>query len=155
MAADEAAAPRRRGAGLGALAACLLLPLLAAAACRDSGGQDGAPGPFLVELAPDAAHELLSKSAGDPGFIILDVRAPADFAAERIEAAVNLDISDSAFQDRLGGFDRGPSFFVYCQHGGRSAQAADTMQAMGFRRIYVLQGGLEAWKLAGFPLAGP
>ncbi|MEJ1959240.1 MAG: rhodanese-like domain-containing protein [Nitrosomonadales bacterium] len=36
--------------------------------------------------------------------------------------------------------------------GGRSAQAAAFAAAQGFTDVYNLQGGIEAWAQAGFPI---
>jgi rhodanese-related sulfurtransferase len=39
---------------------------------------------------------------------------------------------------------------LYCASGGRSALAADTLQDLGYSRVAHLNGGLKAWREAGF-----
>ncbi|MBP6457977.1 MAG: sulfurtransferase, partial [Pseudoxanthomonas sp.] len=41
---------------------------------------------------------------------------------------------------------------LYCLTGGRSALAADSLQALGFTRVRSLAGGLTAWRNADLPL---
>ncbi len=41
---------------------------------------------------------------------------------------------------------------LYCQNGSRSALAADTLQQMGFEKVYNLAGGIEMWQAEGFAL---
>ena len=40
---------------------------------------------------------------------------------------------------------------LVCRSGKRAAQAADTLERLGFQNVNVLQGGFEAWKAAGLP----
>lgn len=44
---------------------------------------------------------------------------------------------------------------LYCASGGRSALAAATLQAMGYRDVAHLEGGVNAWAKSGLPLFGP
>jgi rhodanese-related sulfurtransferase len=39
---------------------------------------------------------------------------------------------------------------LYCASGGRSALAADTLQDLGYSRVAHINGGLKAWREAGF-----
>lgn len=46
---------------------------------------------------------------------------------------------------------------VYCQGGGRSAVAADTLTKMGYSHVSSLAGGFAAYRAAGLPVdsSGP
>ena len=44
-----------------------------------------------------------------------------------------------------GGFERGAPVVVYCQSGGRSALAAQTLATLGFGQVMSLAGGWAAW----------
>jgi rhodanese-related sulfurtransferase len=46
-------------------------------------------------------------------------------------------------------FDPARRTILYCASGGRSALAADMLQALGYRRVAHLSGGLKAWREAG------
>lgn len=52
-------------------------------------------------------------------------------------------------------FDPERSLILYCSTGERSAMAAATLQAMGYRDVRVLDGGIEAWKQMGLPVEMP
>jgi rhodanese-related sulfurtransferase len=43
---------------------------------------------------------------------------------------------------------------LHCARGGRSARAAVTLAAMGYRDVAHLDGGLTAWRQAGLPVGG-
>jgi len=42
---------------------------------------------------------------------------------------------------------------IYCQSGGRSAQACGWLGDQGFEKVFNLQGGVTAWSREGLPLA--
>jgi rhodanese-related sulfurtransferase len=42
---------------------------------------------------------------------------------------------------------------LHCASGGRSALAAETLQQLGFRSVAHLDGGINAWRTAGKPVA--
>jgi rhodanese-related sulfurtransferase len=41
---------------------------------------------------------------------------------------------------------------VYCELGRISTLAAATLREMGFRRAVALDGGMQAWREAGYPV---
>lgn len=47
-------------------------------------------------------------------------------------------------------FDKNKRIILHCASGGRSALAAVTLQRMGYDVAH-LEGGIKAWKDAGFP----
>jgi len=76
--------------------------------------------------------------------LLIDVRNPEEFRAERIEGARNVPV-DSIRND-LGGLDRDTPLLIYCKTGRRSIRAFDQLNEMGFHNIIVLDGGIEALK---------
>jgi rhodanese-related sulfurtransferase len=45
---------------------------------------------------------------------------------------------------------------VYCEFGRISTLATATLREMGFQRAIALDGGMKAWREAGYPLkSGP
>lgn len=103
-----------------------------------------------TDLSVEEAHALIQERAGDPEFVLLDVRTPEEFAAEHIEGAVNLDWYDPAFRDEVRAFERGATYLVYCRTGVRSAEAAAMMVEEGFDEVYNMEEGITAWKAAGY-----
>lgn len=49
-------------------------------------------------------------------------------------------------------FDPERLLILYCSTGERSALAGAVLRWMGYRDVYVLYGGIEAWKREGLPL---
>ena len=47
-------------------------------------------------------------------------------------------------------FDPARRTILYCASGGRSALATVTLQELGYTRVAHLEGGLNAWREAGF-----
>ena len=85
---------------------------------------------------------------------LLDVRTPEEFGVEHLENADNVNINSADFESKAAKYDKSKPIFVYCKVGGRSAQAADKLVAMGFTEVYNLEGGIMKWTTAGMPKAG-
>ena len=48
--------------------------------------------------------------------------------------------------------DKQASIVLYCGGGYRSALAADALQQMGYTNVISMDGGIKAWREAGFPM---
>lgn len=85
--------------------------------------------------------------------VLLDVREPDEFRAERIAGARSMPLSRFRPGD-VGPID-GRRIVTQCKGGRRSADAA---RALGAARlsdhtgVFSLRGGIEAWKAAGLPV---
>jgi len=104
-------------------------------------------------LSPAEARETIGKRSADPGFVLLDVRTPKEFDAERIEGAVMVDYLSPSFRDEIAKLDREKTFLVYCRTGNRTKGALKVMRELGFRNVSHLADGITGWKKAGFPTA--
>ena len=74
--------------------------------------------------------------------LLVDVRTQEEWATAKVESAVFL---DDALRGKLEGADRDQTIVFLCHHGMRSQQAATHLLATGFRDVYNLQGGIDAW----------
>ncbi|MGR3279882.1 rhodanese-like domain-containing protein [Acaryochloris marina NIES-2412] len=81
--------------------------------------------------------------------LLIDVREPQEFAQSHIPEAKLMPITkfDPAKVPR----PQGQKIVLQCQSGKRSTQAAHQMLQAGFSNVIHLQGGLAAWKAAGYP----
>ncbi len=95
------------------------------------------------------AKTFAEKIKTTPDAQILDVRTPEEYSSEHIDKANNVNWNDDNFVDQAKAFDKSKPVFVYCKSGGRSAQAAAKLAAMGFTQIYNLDGGMMKWNAAG------
>ena len=64
-------------------------------------------------------------------------------------------IYEEDFEKQLEKLDKEKPVAVYCKVGGRSGQAMGKMNKLGFKEVYNLDGGMDAWKSAGKPTVKP
>jgi len=84
---------------------------------------------------------------------LLDVRTAAEVARGIIDGAKHIPLHELPF--RASELNPASVTVVYCQSGGRSAQACGWLASQGFERVYNLQGGTLAWARGGKPLVPP
>jgi monothiol glutaredoxin len=104
--------------------------------------------------APAAIQQLTAlelKAMLDRGeaFELVDVRTPQERAVARIDGSRLL---DQAYHDQLMALDRDTPLVFQCHHGIRSQAAAEYCREQGFRRLYNLTGGIDAWSTLVDPL---
>ena len=94
--------------------------------------------------------------------VLIDIREPAEYQRGHIPGAIIIPRGLLEFEilpalERLGaGSAPGECDIVlYCGTGGRSALAAKSLDAMGFRNVKSMDGGIVAWAEAKFPLDVP
>ncbi len=92
--------------------------------------------------------------------LIVDVREAEEFRRGHIPGALLIPrgILESAADnncklgmDRLRNARR-QTIVLCCQNGARSALAADSLQQMGFDKVYNLAGGIDLWEAEGLAL---
>jgi rhodanese-related sulfurtransferase/rubrerythrin len=81
-------------------------------------------------------------SEGD--YVLLDVRQPGEYALEHLPGARLIPLPQLA--DSLEGLDAAKPIIVYCAVGGRSRMATRLIANLGFKEVYHLQGGIQAWE---------
>lgn len=79
------------------------------------------------------------------GVTIGDVRDPDSFSAAHIENAVHL--AHETMDEFLAIADKDKPLLLYCFHGNSSQGAANYFSELGFKEIYSMDGGYEAWRL--------
>ena len=94
----------------------------------------------------------LAEALGVPGVHLLDVRTPGEFEALRIAGAVNAPLDGLDPAALLASLSPDDPVYVVCQTGTRSQFAAAELRAAGFRRVVHVDGGTNAWAVAGLPM---
>ena len=87
--------------------------------------------------------------------VILDVRTPVEYDMSHITGAMNANVQDDEFASMVAGLDKDKTYLVHCTRNpgnGRSSRALETLQSLGFKNLYSLEGGYVAWKDAELPL---
>lgn len=87
--------------------------------------------------------ELNSKLRSGEKVSIIDVREPAEVATGKIPEAINISLRLIEF--RLHELDKQKEYFIICQSGGRSNQAAQILNKYGYRVVNVI-GGMQSWE---------
>ncbi len=98
----------------------------------------------------DELERLLKE---DSSLMLVDARTTEEFADGHIPGAVNIGIAELA-EFAESGFDATQELVVtMCGSTGRGEKAAEILSSHDVGNVLVLQGGLKAWKDAGFPVA--
>lgn len=104
---------------------------------------------MLKTLTPSEVR--LELAAGST--VLIDVREPAEHAAEAIEGAKLAPLS--SFDPRRLPDCGGRRVVFYCGSGKRSATAVERCRQAGVSLDAHLGGGIAAWKAAGLPVVRP
>ncbi|MGB5242618.1 MAG: rhodanese-like domain-containing protein [Lutimonas sp.] len=84
--------------------------------------------------------------------VIIDVRTPGEYENGHIKNAININVSDSNFQEKIAQLNKNEKVYVYCKIGSRSNKAAKILVENGFKQVYDLNGGIISWQRANLPL---
>ena len=95
-------------------------------------------------------HELATAlQAG--GCQLIDVREPVEHAESHVSGARLIPLGQ--IEARCGELDKSKPIMVMCHAGKRGAAAVEKLRSLGFSKVRNLEGGILAWKSAGFPCA--
>ncbi len=129
----------------------ILVGLLAVSLVQaDDDGQDS-----VTTIEVKAAKDFVARH---DNAVIMDVRTPVEYEMSHITGAVNVNVQDESFQDMVVTLDPNKAYIVHCTKNpadGRSSRALETLQRLGFKHLYSLEGGYIAWKDAELPLTEP
>ena len=76
--------------------------------------------------------------------VVYDVRTPEERATAHIEGVRMFDEGANA---AIAGLDRDTMLVFHCHHGGCSQSAAEHFAGQGFRNVWNVTGGIDAWSL--------
>jgi monothiol glutaredoxin len=96
--------------------------------------------PHVVQLDATELKALLDRHE----IVLFDVRPDEERSVAKIDLAKPL---DSAGQEYLFSLEPNVPIALHCHHGARSQQAALQLLQEGFRKVYNLRGGIDAWSL--------
>jgi rhodanese-related sulfurtransferase len=85
--------------------------------------------------------------------IILDVRDKEEFETGYIPGAINLSRGMLEFKISTMIPDKNATIIVYCGIDLRGPLATKTLNEFGYKNAVNINGGLKAWKAAGYPIA--
>jgi rhodanese-related sulfurtransferase len=91
--------------------------------------------------APALAEWLADTSRPAP--VLLDVREPWEIATAKIPGCVSIPMRE--IPARSEELDDDVQIVCLCHHGARSANVAMFLEGRGFKHMFNLQGGIDAW----------
>lgn len=101
-------------------------------------------------VAPANARALVEEGTT----VLLDVRAPSDFARGHATGALSVPFSPRGLAQRVGAvLPRGASVVIVAPNPAAADDAAAQLSAAAIRVRGVLAGGFAKWRAAGFPEA--
>lgn len=106
--------------------------------------------PELLQVSERTTATFLSadQASAQPS-LVLDVRAPKEYLAKRIERSINIPLNH--LEERLAELPRDRTIVVHCAGGYRSSIAVSILQKRGFENLTELAGGIAAWEAAKLP----
>lgn len=96
-------------------------------------------------ISVEDLHEMIT---GGGNFILVDVRAPQEFADNHLEGAVNIPVAD--LRTRYEELPKKEKIVLICSSGVRSSLGASILEQHGFEHIYNVAGGMAGYSAAGY-----
>ncbi|WP_405681995.1 rhodanese-like domain-containing protein [Streptomyces sp. NBC_00057] len=99
-------------------------------------------------ITPAVLHRLVQEERAPR---ILDVRTPGEFRTVHIPGAYNVPLATlrEHRNELLAHLDE--DVILVCRSGARAAQAEKALAEAGLPNLRVLEGGINAWEMAGAP----
>ncbi|HXW60508.1 MAG TPA: Grx4 family monothiol glutaredoxin [Myxococcota bacterium] len=94
--------------------------------------------PTVQELAPTDLVRLREKQE----VLLVDVRPKDEWLSAHIDFARRL---EEMSPNEIASLDKNKAIVFHCHHGGRSLRMANAWRARGFKNLYNLRGGIDAW----------
>ena len=116
--------------------------------------------PGFLALATDARRRIRECTVADvrqrldrgDRFHFVDVREDSEFAVDHAARArhIGRGILERDVENLIP--DKSADIVLYCGGGYRSALAADSLQRMGYTNVVSMDGGIRAWREAGYAI---
>lgn len=95
-----------------------------------------------------SAQELHELATGEEDFVLVDVRAPLEYADSHIKGSVNIPVAD--LRTRYTELDKDKKTVLVCSSGNRSSLGTSILEIYGFTDLNNLTGGMTGYSKAGF-----
>jgi rhodanese-related sulfurtransferase len=111
----------------------------------------------LAQTAPKDSINVVSieqfeKMTAKKKNMLVDVRTPEEVSEGHLPGALNINFLGENFSREIETLNKNKTYLLYCRSGSRTRKAADQMQKAGFKKVYMLEGGITAWNEAGKPV---
>jgi rhodanese-related sulfurtransferase len=111
---------------------------------------------YLLTVQQLRAGLMKAPAPDKKGFFLVDVRSPEEHMGGFIPGTdLNIDFREIKARHKEIGAKTDEHVVVYCQSGHRSNIAAETLADLGYRYVYNVDGSMNAWAEAGYPVERP
>ena len=94
---------------------------------------------MFKEIAPQKVQEMQEEDSVN----VIDIRDPGSYSDGHIPNAVSL--NDGNVKEYIESADKEKPLVVCCYHGNSSRGAAEYFSQNGFKEVYSMTGGFDAW----------
>ena len=102
---------------------------------------------MISEISVDELHNKLTKKESCQ---IIDVREVLEYNSVRIAGSTVVPLSEFEQNIKKINFNC-PSYYL-CGVGKRARRAAEYLEGLGHKNLYVIEGGIKAWLEASLPV---
>jgi adenylyltransferase/sulfurtransferase len=88
-------------------------------------------------------HDLKKWMDAKKKLVLLDVREPQEYDIAKLPGSRLVPLG--TLPSRVNELDSADEIVLYCKMGSRSARALNILNRFGFRKLYNLEGGIDAW----------
>jgi rhodanese-related sulfurtransferase len=141
-------APKKIAEALPANLTCGMTETMAAETPSERGW---APIERTSDGTPEIDGQWLANHRDD--VVVIDVRQPEEYAGELGHITGSQLVPLGQLQATSKELSPEQPFVLVCRSGRRSADAARTLEALGFKRVASLRGGMQHWNTAGLPVS--
>ena len=111
---------------------------------------------YLLSVQQLKSGLAKARSPAKKGFVLVDVRSREEHVSGAIPGTdLNIDFREIKSRHKEIGVQPDDHIVVYCQSGHRSNIAAETLADLGYRHVYNVEGSMNAWTEAGYPVERP
>lgn len=100
-----------------------------------------------TQISPSELKQLLTQGECH----LVDVREPVEHAEEHIREARLIPLGE--LEKRAAELPKDKPVVIHCKSGKRGNQGLEKLKQLGFDQVQNLEGGIQAWKAAGLPVA--
>jgi len=128
---------------------CLFAVLICA--CNSEGSNSAKNKSQAQLLSPEQYKQKMDATNNK---VVVDLRSHGELhQIGPIIGARNFDYNSGKLQELIKNLNKDTSYFLYCASGNRSSKASKELIEAGSIKVYDLEGGINAWKNAGYPIA--
>ncbi len=110
------------------------------------------PHAVMAADAPLTTAQLVELQHAGQAPMLLDVRRADEFHDGHIAGALSIPVDQLSSRAGVLGVPRDREIVVYCVSGRRAARAQETLEALGYSHVRLLDGSLNAWRQQNLPL---